>query len=300
MGHSKVDSLAEPWILLPLIYMLKSDGAISEYNSYSAATAVGDFINALPSSENTYYSELNKFITNLYSNFVCERDGYFLDKTPRYYLIIEEIERVFPDAKFIFLFRNPVHVASSIINTWGKGYLDKLYLNHIDLVKGPTLLSEGYQKIKDKSYALKYEDFIINPSLYVREICQYLCIEYSEDMCDSFFKQTLEGRMGDPTGTKDYKNIDLKPLSKWKETFHSSYRKACIIKYVKGIDRHVLEIQGYEKDRILAELSSLKVSKGLSIVDRYHLLKSLAFIFFKPKIWFGKYMKKWARSSYLN
>ena len=45
---------------------------------------------------------------------------YFLDKTPRYYLILKELEQVFPDAKFIFLFRNPVQIYASMLSTWGK------------------------------------------------------------------------------------------------------------------------------------------------------------------------------------
>ncbi len=79
-------------------------------------------------------------------------ETYFLDKTPRYYLIIPEIAQIFPDAKFIFLFRNPLQVISSVMKTWCKGTLNGLHRYNNDLINGPQLLSEGYEILKDKSY----------------------------------------------------------------------------------------------------------------------------------------------------
>ena len=43
---------------------------------------------------------------------------YFLDKTPRYYWILNEIHELFPEAKYIYLTRNPINVFSSTMTSW--------------------------------------------------------------------------------------------------------------------------------------------------------------------------------------
>ena len=120
MSHSQICSIAEPWILLPQFYMLKKNGTLSDYSSLTAYKAVTDFVENLPKKHKDYKNSLRDFVLDLYQKQCQNNERYFLDKTPRYYLIIDEIIDLFPDAKFIFLFRNPVHIYASSINTWGQ------------------------------------------------------------------------------------------------------------------------------------------------------------------------------------
>ena len=117
--HSKIYTRSEPWIMLHPSYSLKSNGIQAEYNYENERTAFKSFINDLPKGEETYIKELRKMYLNLYSKYLYKNKyDYFLDKTPRYYLIIDELLKIFPSAKYIILIRNPLAVLGSIINTW--------------------------------------------------------------------------------------------------------------------------------------------------------------------------------------
>ncbi|WP_198265488.1 sulfotransferase family protein [sulfur-oxidizing endosymbiont of Gigantopelta aegis] len=232
MSHHAIASTAEPWLLLPHLYAHREIGVLAEYGHQISYSAVNEFINGLENKRSDYYDALGEFLGGLYEKQCSKNEKYFLDKTPRYYNIIPEIHEVFPDAKFIFLFRNPVHIMSSMMNTWSKGNLKYLYAFERDLKQGPRLLSEGYELLKNKSYALRYEDFVKDPKKITKEICEYLEIKFDISMLDDFSHQNTEGNIliGDTTGEQSF--ISEKSLHKWKNTFDSTFRKKVAYKYI--------------------------------------------------------------------
>ena len=143
----------------PINYALKSEGLFSEYNQGWSTIALKDFILELPKRQTDYNQELKNFVLSLYEKANKKNALYFLDKTPRYYLIIPEIVDIFPDAKFIFLFRDPLQILSSIIKTFNHNSLC-LHRYHIDLFRGPKLLADGYRQILSKSIAVNFESLI--------------------------------------------------------------------------------------------------------------------------------------------
>lgn len=276
MTHSKIKSISEPWLLLPIVHMLKKDSTLSYYSHTNCCNAIEDLIKNLPNEYEDFYKHVNTFITNVY-NSLCDSDKiYFLDKTPRYYLIIPEIFKIFPKAKFIFLFRNPIQILSSIIETWGNGTLKHLFHNYIDITKGFDLLSKGYNEIKHLSYSLNYEDFLENPQKKLYEIASYLEIDYEEHMLTKFNEQKLHGRMGDPTGIKKYNKISKDSLNNWKKTFGTFFRKKLLFNYINSLDENSLNIQGYKKEELLNQIKDLKVSFKYSLKDLFHFTYSYA------------------------
>lgn len=298
MSHPEVASVAEPWLLLPLFYHLKPNGTVSEFSHSTCQVAYADFIANLPGKQNAYNRSLRKFILSLYSMQCKNDERYFLDKTPRYYFIIPELAEIFPDAKFIFLFRDLRDVYSSIITTWGNGNFHKLYANYVDLIEGPGLLSKGYELLADKSYALKYEDFVQNPERYLRDICEYLEIKYSDTLLEDFNKQDTHGTLGDPTGVKKYTKISKDPLNKWKVTFNTFFRKQILYHYSKSIDENIYAAQGYSKEKVLREIRKLHV-KGVGISDFLQWIMSMLIIKLKLNLFLSKSMR-WTRTKYLS
>ena len=259
-AHSKISSIAEPWILFPLIYSYKRKGILTDYGHYAEHDGVTDLIKNLPNKEKDYYKFINEFVTNIYSSLSGQNSIYFCDKTPRYYMVVSDIIKIFPDAKFIFLFRNPVQIYASILSIWGSNRFNQLCRAtfYHDLYEGLKILSQAYKLIKNKSYAVQYEKFVKNPEIYLQEIVDYLDLEYEKEMLLNFHKMDLKGRNVDPTGTKLYKKVDNSTLEKWKKTFNTRYRKTIIKKYIKGFDEETLLIQGYDKASILDNIKHLK------------------------------------------
>src|SRR5713101_1022969 len=120
-GHPRIFATAEPWLMLHPLYALKDCGLKAEYDATLARSALGDFCEILQGGEEAYVEAIRAMSVSLYNNAL--RAGgreRFLDKTPRYYFVCEELRRVFPKAKYIFLLRNPLSVLASILATWVK------------------------------------------------------------------------------------------------------------------------------------------------------------------------------------
>jgi len=287
MAHPEICSHAEPWILLPLCRLNKSEGAVADYGYSIGASAISEFTESLPNGSDDFYKELRKFSDSLYTKHCKNDERFFLDKTPRYYYIINEIKRIYPDAKFIFLFRNPVHVMSSMINTWSNGNLKGLYAYKNDLCFGPVALSEGFNLLKSNSIAINYENLVSDPNRVLNSICHYLDIKYYDSMCLNFSKQVFNGRMGDPTGVSDYTSVSIKTLDKWKLTFNTHVRKKLIKKYISSMDEKVLEVQGYDKSKILQDIDLLNSSFRGCFTDIFHFLYCTVVLLTKANIFFG-------------
>ncbi len=300
MSHSQVASVAEPWLMLPFCYANKPKGALTEYSHNVSCDAIEDFIDNLPNKEVDYYEALGDFASMLYRKQCKCNEVYFLDKTPRYYLIISEILKAFPDAKFIFLFRNPVHVMSSMMQTWSNGNFRKMYAYERDLYLGPGALSEGYELLGNRALAVQYEQFVLNPQEHLIKICDYLDIDVEEQMLESFSNQNTNGRMGDPTGVKEYSTISSASLKKWEATFGTSFRRKVAYDYLNSIDEQTLSIQGYEKNELLDEVQNINVKLSMSIKDRVDIFYSKVVRYMKANVIFGRKLGAWARSIYLS
>jgi len=54
MGHSKISSIAEPWLLLPFIHTCESTGIISAYLHQATRIGIADVTNNLPNKQKDY------------------------------------------------------------------------------------------------------------------------------------------------------------------------------------------------------------------------------------------------------
>lgn len=298
MSHPNIASTTEPWLLLPFIYSFREEGILTEYSHSTCKVALDDFIKNLPNGYNDIYQAIRELAFKLYHLQCKNEEKYFLDKSPRYYLIIPEIKRIFPDAKYIFLFRNIAQVYSSIVSTWGNGRLNRFFLNYVDLIKGPELLSQGYELLKDDAYALQYEDLVKNPEKYITELCDYLDLNYTNELHNDFIKQKLSGRLGDPIGVNQYKEINDSPLKKWESFYNTTIKKKIVMHYVKSIDDRVFNIQGYCKQSLLHQIQKIRVKK-FGIADCFDWLQSMLIIRLNLNIFISKY-KSWTKNIYLD
>src|SRR5436190_10218489 len=119
-AHDGVATVSEPWLLIPHAYTLRPDGVRAEYIHRLLVSAIGDFVEELPNGLDDYRREIREFAIRLYEKAAGSDARYFVDKSP-YNLVADEIIRLFPDGKFIFLWRNPLSIMASIIETFHEG-----------------------------------------------------------------------------------------------------------------------------------------------------------------------------------
>lgn len=255
--HKEIATVYEPFILLPLLYALKDKGVYSEYNHEHAAWAIQDFCRHFPGGVDDYYEEIRRLVLNCYRKVSGSGDiKYFLDKTPNYTWIVEDIIKIFPDAKFIFLWRNPLSVIASILKSWNDGYWN-LYLHNSYLFEGLVNLVAAYQKYADVSVSVRYEDMVGNPRTEWERIFSYLGITFNPDQLVTFVDFKSNARLASESDWYKYNEISQEPLAKWKKVLSNPFRKAWCKRYIRWVGENRLALMGYKLGELLYELDHL-------------------------------------------
>lgn len=247
-----------------------------------------------------YDVAIRKFVVELYDRQCSGNELYFLDKTPRYHLIIEDLFRIFPEAKFIFLFREPLHILSSIISTYSKGTLRKLYTHTVDFKRGISNLSEGFQKHSASSIAVFYEQMIYEPDETFSRIFDYLGLEYNREAYSSFGNIKFQGNLGDP-GYDQKNHLNTESMEKWRSEVVNPIRKKLYKQVLMKIPDDNYFFQFKSKQTQLQEIETAEVS-SLKFVfrDAYHLIYNFVYLSFRPQLYFGRFFRKWTRGININ
>jgi Sulfotransferase family len=255
-SHPEVSTAPEPWLLLPQVFAMREAGSWARYGHIPAARAMREFAGRLPGGERDYARTLRRFVLDLYGMASEEGARYFLDKTPRYHLIAEELPRIFPEARLVFLWRNPLAVVASIIQTWGAGRWrpDRW---RVDLLEGPGNLVAAYERYREVAWSVRYEDLILDPAVHWPRLFAYLDLEFDQRFLEGFSEVSLEARMGDRTGSARYHRVSDEPLEKWRRVLASPVRKRWCATYLRSLGAGTLEVMGYDLDELLAELGAL-------------------------------------------
>ncbi len=262
-AHSGVASAAEPWVLLPLLSPLVPTAAVSGPWDRTVAGAFGDFVGALPDGAERYRAEVRKMVLELYGAVGGPDARFFVDKTPPYHLIADEVIRTFPDARFVFLWRHPLSVLASIVETLGDGKW-ATYQFRGDLFHGVENLVGTYRRHQDKAHAVRYEDLLGGTEGWER-LCEYVGVDFEPDALSSFAGVRLAGRMGDPTGVERYAAISDEPLLRWRATLSNPLRREWARRWLRWIGAERLAIMGYDLDTILGELAAASGQGGHSM-----------------------------------
>lgn len=196
----------ETWLLLPILGILKKYLHYSQYSSRHSVNAINDLIGNSISAER--FSEIQKkYIMDLFTS-LSQGKPFFIEKTPRNYWVCEEIINLFNnEARYIFLWRNPVDIASSIIDTWGGGAWN-LYSYESDFREGFMRLVHCYKSNQSLSVQITYEDLINDPVKISNRLSEYLGVKELTFDLGKLSSNVIRGKMGDPTGQYQKKGLE--------------------------------------------------------------------------------------------
>jgi Sulfotransferase family len=258
-AHDPIATASEPWILLPYMYTLREHGIYAEYGHRVLYEAVKDFCAVLPDGRDEYVSEIRRLALRLYHRASPDGARYFLDKTPRYHLVLDELFSAFPDAKYLLLWRNPLAVVASVMETWAGGKWN-LYRYKVDLFDGIENLVRAYERHEHRVHAVRYEALITKPEEAWGGVFRYLDLPFDRSALERFGNVELAGRWGDHSGAQKYTELSADPLQGWRRTLNNPVRKAWCRRYLRWIGRDRLGLMGYDLDGLIADLDSLPTS----------------------------------------
>jgi len=269
--HSEVYTRSEPWIMLHPAYALKANGIEAQYDFGLWSKAQDDFIGGIKNGDELYIKEIRRMYLNLYSQYIKESGKkFFLDKTPRYYLIIDELKQIFPKAKRILLIRNPLAVLGSIINTWIKDDWNRLADFKYDLL---DIIDIYIKNIESKDiFVMHYEDLLEESDKTLRRIFHYIGIGY-EEVEASYYKQKVNWMFGDTTNVHTKKGIDKTSDNKWINRLDDKQYWRVMSDYLEYIGKERYEKLGYnfDKNKEILHLAKRKFSQN----KKYKVIKEI-------------------------
>ncbi len=188
-------------------------------------------------------SELNKkfrdFILNLLEQPCINNSKIIIsEKSPNNVFAFSELVKIFPNAKYLFVIRDPRAIYSSFKDINSKAKLNKSAKIRVpgyskNLYRGLSYLNDswscGFDFVKKhpaNSLVVSYEDLVLDPLITTKNICDFIGIEWDSQMLDhvgQMGKIINENEVSIWGGTKMYhQQIHHKSIDKWKKNLSSA------------------------------------------------------------------------------
>ncbi len=262
-GHSQIHTTSEPWIMFSPLIAINNKELSKDPNIRLAGSALLKFLDTLPKKEEDYFEGIRRMYTYLYDQALASsRKSLFLDKTPRYYFIIPELYKVFPEAHFIILLRNPLAVLCSIISTWitSKNWL-RLRRFGQDLLLAPHYLIEALGILNNKAVIVHYEELLANPERQISQLCNSLSIKFEDDMLEYGKKTLPKWHLGDQKKVYRDSHPDASNANAWIENLNNPQIWRFAHDYLNILTPKTLSRLGYSFEELELILQNNKPSK---------------------------------------
>jgi hypothetical protein len=244
----EIDTAPETWLMLPYISPFKDGIQYTVYSARHSKIATNEFIRS-----GIGWVQFNNFLKKFLEDVVFSSGGgarFFLEKTPRNLFVAKEIQEVFGcDAKYVYLARNPVAVACSMMTTWGRGRAS-LHLFYQDFMLGINGFAESYDA--EKHILIRYEDLVRDSTKSLFKVSEYLSIDTSSLNLSAI--EPLSGIMGDPTGQYAYHGLESSRADAWTSVINSWTKVFVLRRLIRAIGAKKLEIMGYDYDDTLLKI----------------------------------------------
>ena len=243
LASGRCATLGEPGLLLRFLGEGDLLSRRATYGEWLLETAREDMRAAWSGFDEAYRDGVRRLVEGLYDGLADGRE-WFVDKTPRYSLIAEEVFRTFPEAKFIVLWRHPLAIADSISRTFCEGgwWMEEF---GIDLYAGMERLQRFAERHAEGICQLRYEDLVTDPGAEMARVGEHLGIDGLGEVAGKQLVESAGGRLGDPTGTKQFSEVSAASRDAWEGRIDNWMRRGWCRRYFDGERAEWLESLGY-------------------------------------------------------
>jgi len=270
-GHSQVHTVAEPWLMLNPLYALRETGIEAEYDADLARQGLEDFLDGLDEGRRVHLDAVRAYASQLYGTALAQSGKtFFLDKTPRYHHILPELQACFPNARFVFLLRNPVAVLSSTLRTWFENDPEQLTgtNNYQDLTKGAEHLADALETFGDDAIVVRYEDLVSDPEQTVQVLCQQIGIPFEPGALAYGDAVAPAGRHGDQTRVYEHDKPVTDYRDAWIRNLQDTRRKLYALNYLEVLGAETTRRLGYDADVIRDAMQGAGQEDSWSAADK--------------------------------
>jgi hypothetical protein len=250
-AYPLVHTTQEPAIALYPLLGLQAQRMESAYRREVPHLFVRSFLQTLEEGEEAYVVALRKMLLNLYRSALATTQArFFLDKTPRYFMIIPELGRVFPKARYLILFRNPLAVLGSILNTWVRGEWLGVAHARPDLVEAPRLLLEGWALLGERAMTVQYERLVREPERTMQAICRYVDLDFDPALVEYNRSELTRWPHSDQKSVYRYTHPEPVQAEKWVESLYHPQVWRLSHDYLHALGGEIIQEMGYDFDEL--------------------------------------------------
>ncbi|MFC3801480.1 sulfotransferase family protein [Cohnella sp. GCM10012308] len=260
-NHSRVYAAQEMWFLMSLL-----DLKAAQRRAYGGGAILERFFGGvLP--EDAFADACRSFAVEAYNGLLRGGDGadIVVDKSPRYYYLLEFLDALFPRSKRIWLLRNPLDVLASYkklgASRGGAADLAELLtgsafdIKAADLTIGLLRYMQYFAAPDPYAYRLRYEALVADPRGQLAGVSEFLGIKYEDGMerygermgtakSELYFSMGV----GDPN-VADHAAPHTKAVGSWRETLTKKEAEL----YVRLLGARTFEALGYGEELADAE-----------------------------------------------
>ncbi|MDI4646941.1 sulfotransferase family protein [Cohnella hashimotonis] len=252
-NHSSVYAAQEMWFLMSLL-----DLKAAQRRAYGGGAILERFFGGvLP--EDAFADACRAFAVEAYNGLLRGGEGadIVVDKSPRYYYLLEFLDTLFPRSKRIWLLRNPLDVLASYkkLGASRGGAVDLAGLlagsafdiKAADLTVGLMRYMRYFAAPDPYAYRLRYEELVADPRGQLAGVSEFFGIAYEEGMerygermgtakSELYFSMGV----GDPN-VADHAAPHTNAVGSWKETLTKQEAEL----YVRLLGARTFEALGY-------------------------------------------------------
>lgn len=187
-NHSKIFATQEMWFLMSLLD-LKS----APRRAYGGGAILDRFFNGVLTEE-MFTEACRSFALQVYNGLLRGGGGaeLVIDKSPRYYYLLEFLDALFPRSRRIWLIRNPFAVLASYkkLGAFRGEALDvarmlrspAFEIKAVDLTVGLLRYCRYFARPDAYAYRLHYEKLVAAPKAELAGACRFLGVDYEEGL----------------------------------------------------------------------------------------------------------------------
>lgn len=220
-AHPDVFAPPEPHLMPPLAH-LGFHERVDEAPYDPVITQIGlrELVAGLPSGERDYLDAMRRFTDHLYERSLAAAGRLiYLDKTPAYALVLDFLAKLYPEARYVVLTRHPLAVWSSYVDSFFAGDAAAAHARNPVLERYVPAIARFLRERPVPLVHVRYEDLVGDPEKHLREICNFLAIEFTPRMieyggADSSVRPVATG-LGDPVMVDRQKRPTTQSVGKW-------------------------------------------------------------------------------------
>jgi hypothetical protein len=261
-AHPAICAPDEPHLLTPLAHLgYYASVEAAPYDPVITRQAMREFVAGLPGGESDYLDGLRACTDTLYGRML-EASGRerLLDKTPAYALVLDFVARLYPEARYVVLTRQPLAVWSSYVESFFDGDHAVAHAWNPLLERYVPAMARFLRDARVPTAHLRYEEMVAAPERELARVCEFLALPFDPGMVDYGERGGAGGAargLGDPVSVAREKRPTTAHVDRWAHDLAADPgRRRQAEEILERLADEDLETWGYRRGEILAALDA--------------------------------------------